>query len=142
MLNKNNLLEALQKNYPDLHFISGKRFSFRPPKTIVVSPDESERAPMLLFHELGHALSNKYTYQTATERLKIEVAAWKEGKKAYLEFTKKISLPSWDDEYVEDSLDTYRDWLHSQSKCKKCGLTMYQSSDKTWFCPFCDQFKT
>lgn len=135
-------ITQLSKDFPDFHFTYGKRFSFRPPKTIVVGPEEGENTPFLVFHELGHALSGKYTYGLGVERLKIESLAWQEGKKAYdaCKASKKYStLPAWNEDFVEDNLDTYRNWLHSKSKCPTCGLTMYENTDG-WHCPYCDQF--
>ena len=136
------LVAQLQKDYPDFRFISGRRFSFRPPKTIVIGPDEGETTPFLIFHELGHALSKKYRYDLSIERLKIESLAWQEAKKAYqacLSSGKYPNLPPWDEGFAEDQLDTYRDWLHAKSKCKTCGLTMYEKNSH-WFCPYCSTF--
>lgn len=129
-----DIINQLKQDYPNLRFIKGARFSFRPPKTIVVGPYEGKNTPLLLFHELGHALSKKYSYNLKVERLKIEVAAWQEGKKAYQNYP---DLPPWDDDFVEDNLDTYRDWLHKKSTCKACGLTMYQDVNNSWQCPHC-----
>lgn len=138
MPSKNNFIAKLKKDFPDFRFISGRRFSFRPPKTIVIGPDEGDKTLMLLFHELGHALSGRYAYQTSVERLKIETIAWQTGKKAYQKYSE---LPPWDDDFVEETLDTYRDWLHQKSKCPSCKLTMVQTEAGKWVCPFCDQFK-
>ena len=141
----NSLVERLQKDYPDFRFISGRRFSFHPPKTIVIGPDEGEKTPLLIFHELGHALSKRYRYNLAVERLKIEALAWQEAKKAYAACrvsARYPDLPPWDDDFAEDQLDTYRDWLHQKSKCPFCKTTMYQDSDKIWRCPYCNQFKS
>lgn len=44
------------------------------------------------------------------------------------------------EDLVQDELDTYRDWLHARSKCKKCGLTCYQTSDGAYHCPRCENF--
>ena len=62
-----DLITSLKQDFPDFYFTYGKRFSFRPPKTIVIGPDEGEKTPMLLFHELGHALSHQYSYKTAVD---------------------------------------------------------------------------
>ena len=132
-----DIVKQLKKDYPDFRFIDGARFSFKPPKTIVIGPYEGEKTPMLLFHELGHALSKKYSYKLGIERLKIESIAWQTGKKAYQNYS---NLPLWDNDFVEDNLDTYRDWLHQKSTCKTCGLTMYQDVNNSWRCPYCDQF--
>lgn len=149
-------ITQLQTDYPDFHFVYGKRFSFRPPKTIVIGPYEGEKTALLALHELGHGLSGAYSYDLDVERIKIESRAWQEAKKVYSRYaytaidqktgksSKKtansfnFSLPEWDGDFVESQLDTYRDWLHTRSKCKKCGLTKYQTTDKTYHCPRCD----
>lgn len=136
----NSLVSRLQRDYPEFHFVYGKRFSFRPPKTIVIGPDEGKNTPLLVFHELGHAISGEYSYALSIERLKIESLAWQEGKKAYQNY-QDLALPAWDDSFVEDNLDTYRNWLHQKSKCPSCGLTRYQDANQKWCCPYCRQFK-
>lgn len=135
-----NFITQLATDYPDFHFVYGKRYSFRPPKTIVIGPYEGEKTALLALHELGHGLSGAYAYNLDVERIKIESAAWQEAKKVYLKYASshKFNLPEWDDDFVEDQLDSYRDWLHSRSKCKKCGLTRYQTPEKTYRCPRCD----
>lgn len=135
------LVPKLQALYPNLSFKFGRRFAFKPPKTISIGPDEGPYTPQLLFHELGHALSKEYAYSTKVERLRIESIAWQTGKAAYQEHQQALNLPSWDDDFAEDNLDTYRDWLHQKSICRTCGLTMFED-DSGWHCPYCDQFKT
>ena len=137
-----DIITSLKQDFPDFHFTYGKRFSFRPPKTIVIGPYEGDKTPLLVFHELGHALSGQYAYKTAIERLKIESIAWSEGKKAYEKClaSGRYSLPLWDDDFVEANLDTYRDWLHTKSKCKICGLNMFQNQNGTWICPYCSTY--
>lgn len=135
-------ITQLSKDFPDFNFTYGKRFSFRPPKTIIIGPEEGENTALLVFHELGHALSGKYQYNLGIERLKIESLAWQEAKKAYeacKSSGKYPNLPSWDQDFVEDNLDTYRNWLHQKSKCPSCGLTMYQNNDG-WHCPYCSTY--
>ena len=136
------LLSILKRDYPDFTFKSGKRFSFRPEKTIIFGPPEPF-CELLLLHELGHALINKNTYKTHIERLKIESLAWQKAKEIYVHY--QTTLPglfttAWNQNFVEDNLDTYRNWLHTKSLCKKCGLTRYQSDDGAYHCPHCDLF--
>ncbi|MBR3177355.1 hypothetical protein IKF27_00930 [Candidatus Saccharibacteria bacterium] len=155
-------ITQLSSDYPDFHFVYGKRFSFRPPKTIVIGPDEGVNTPLLALHELGHALSKKYQYSLSVERLQIERMAWDIAKKVLEDYKKlqsgdlkklspfaprgpllsDLELPLWDEDFVEDNLDSYRDWLHHKSKCPTCGLTMYQDADQKWCCPYCHQFKS
>ena len=130
----NSLLKTLENDYPELKFRpGGKKFLFRPPKTIVLGPDEP-MADLLLLHELSHALLGHFSFTTDIARVKMESDAWAKTK----ELAAKYSVPV-DDNFIETELDTYRDWLHTKSKCKKCGLTRFETPDGKWHCPFCEQ---
>ena len=132
-------LKELSVLYPDFYFKKGPRFKFRPPKTIYVAYDDDNFA-LLTLHELGHALCKHKDYTTHIQRLKIESEAWEMAKtvlKKHPEWAKKYNL-TYDEDFAESQLDTYRDWLHAKSKCQKCGLTRFQTPDKTYHCPRCD----
>ena len=137
--NAQAFLIALTEAYPDFSWQLGTRFKYRPEKTIMI--DQNSPAPwpyfaLLTLHELGHALSHHKDYKTDVERLRIESEAWQRAKR---EIT---AHPNWgvayDEEFAEYELDSYRDWLHQKSKCKKCGLTRYQTTDGKYHCPQCD----
>lgn len=150
--------------------LNQKRFSFRyaepshsnsnsAKSTIFIGPPQPFFALQTL-HELGHALSHHKDYTTHIKRLKIESEAWEVAKTVLENYQKTAKtlqgsndpnekfdgknleniLPEWNQDYVEDCLDTYRDWLHAKSKCKKCGQTRYQTKDGKYHCPFCDTF--
>jgi len=129
----NSLLETLKNRYPDYKFCSSKRFSFRPPRTILFNPDDPNFNSLLL-HELGHATLNHHDFKTDITRLKMERAAWDQAIKIATELDITI-----DDALIEEELDSYRNWLHQRSKCKKCGLTCYQTPDGVYHCPHCEQ---
>ncbi len=132
MANSTNLLSSVKKNYPNLIFKEGNRFSFHPKKTIIYTKN-SENFELLLLHELGHALNGDFSYTTDIERLRIETHAWKTAKS----LAKTFKIP-FDEDFAESELDSYRDWLHKKSLCKTCGLTRYQTPDGTYHCPHCD----
>lgn len=123
-------LAKIKSDFPSLKFIPGKRFTFRPPKTVVV---ELEGDPLLLLHEIGHALSGEYDFKTEVGRLKIEVKAWEKAK----ELAPKYGIDI-DEDLIEGELDSYRDFLHQKSRCPNCGLTRFQTPDGTFYCPRCD----
>lgn len=125
-------LAKVKADHPELKFCTGKRFSFRPPKTIVMGPDE-ENDKMLLLHELGHALSGHKTFSTGAERLKMEREAWEKARE--ISSIYNIVL---DDSLIEEELNTYRDWLDKKSCCQNCGLTCYQTPDGVYHCPRCE----
>lgn len=157
ILNQTNLKKTrLSKNaqaflleltdlYPSFLWRLGPRFKYKSPKAIFI--DENSTLPYLNFclnslHELGHALSAHKDYKTDVERIRIESEAWERAKE---EIEKH---PNWqknyqiifDDNFAESQLDSYRDWLHQKSKCKKCGLTRFQTKDGAYHCPHCDYF--
>ena len=127
-------LAKIKSNYPDFKFVTGAKFAFRPPKTIVIGPEEPEDASLLL-HELGHALSLHRDFNTSAKRLKMEVEAWEKARELASQYGIEM-----DDEMIEGELDTYREWLHQKSRCKKCGLTCFQTPDGSYHCPRSENF--
>lgn len=128
------LLNQLVKDFSQFRFVRGKKFKFRPPKTIVVGPNEAE-ADMMLLHEVGHALLKHRSYATDLSRLKMEAAAWEKARELAIHY--EIAFR---EEAAQEELDTYREWLHQKSRCPECGLTRFQSSDGAYHCPRCENF--
>lgn len=151
-----NFVEQLAKDFPGLHFRLGKKFTFRPPRTIIyeswleqgaciksddLADDESGVATrneqnyyrLQLLHEVGHAVLEHKNFTMDLERLQMERAAWEEAKKMCTHYG-----VVYDEEFVEEELDTYRDWLHQKSCCPVCKLTRYQTRDGKYHCPSCE----
>ncbi|MBR2994581.1 hypothetical protein IKF32_01540 [Candidatus Saccharibacteria bacterium] len=126
------LLEQVETDYPEYRFVLGKKFAFRPSRTIVVEP-ESSNFEMLLLHELSHAILGHYSFDVDIERIKMESNAWEKAK----ELAKNYNI-EMDDEFIQTELDTYRDWLHKKSRCPNCGLTRFQTPDSQYHCPRCE----
>ncbi|MBQ3353427.1 TFIIB-type zinc finger domain-containing protein [Candidatus Saccharibacteria bacterium] len=128
------LLERLKTDFKEYYFKAGKRFAFKPPKTIVVGPDEP-RADLLLLHELGHATLGHKDFKIDATRLKMESEAWEKAHELA-----DIYGVNYDEDLAQSELDTYRDWLHKKSRCPDCGLTRFQDSDGVYHCPRCENF--
>lgn len=126
-------LARVKTDFPSLKFVTGRKFAFRPPKTVVLPEDVSERSPLLLLHEIGHALIGMFDFSTEVDRLKIEVAAWEKARELCSTYGVEV-----DEDLIQGELDTYRDWLHQKSRCPKCGLTRFQTPDGVFHCPKCD----
>lgn len=129
------LLERLKVDYPDFCFRKGKKFAFRPPKTISIGPEEPFDS-LLLMHELGHAISGHQVFRTDAGRLKMEREAWEAARG----LCSKYNI-DYDESVVERELDTYRDWLDQKSRCPFCKLTRFQTPDGEYHCPRCSEFK-
>lgn len=130
-----NFISLLQQKFPTFNFKPGSKFAFRPPKTIILGPPQ-DNFGLLSLHELGHALCKHKNYHTHIERLKIESEAWQMAK-ILCQNHPDLGI-IYDEDFAEMQLDTYRDWLHQKSQCKKCRLTRFQTPDGIYHCPQCD----
>ena len=126
------LTEKLKKDYPDLRFKEGRKFAFRPPRTIFIGPEEPG-AELLLLHEVGHAISGHRDFDVDVKRLKMEVEAWEKARDLANNYEVEFS-----EEVMETELDSYRDWLHQKSRCPACGLTRFETPDGQYHCPRCE----
>ena len=129
-----SFLETIKRDFPEFSFRKGKKFLFRPPRTIVVGPDQ-KNTELTLLHELSHALLKHRDFDTDIKRLKMESEAWEKAKKLAAQYRIKV-----DEDFIQDDLDTYRDWLHKKSRCPVCGLTRFQTPDGSYHCPRCENF--
>ena len=129
------LLAQLKVDFPDFYFRKGRKFAFRPPRTIIIGPEESFSS-LLLLHEVGHALSGHISYKTDARRIKMEREAWEKARELCA-----IYNIEYDEAVVEQELDTYRDWLDQKSRCPDCGLTRFQTPDGEYHCPRCSAIK-
>ncbi|MDO4507938.1 MAG: hypothetical protein Q4B65_00900 [Candidatus Saccharibacteria bacterium] len=127
-------IQKLKTDFPEFDFREGVRFSFRFPKTIQIDP-ETKNGELLALHELGHALLGHKDFKTKIERLKMECAAWEKARELAMEYGVEF-----DDELMQDELDSYRDWLDKKMRCPKCGLTRYEDKNGECHCPRCENF--
>ena len=124
-------LATLQSVYPELIFKPGRKFLFRPPRTINYLQD-NENFRLLLLHELAHALLGHSSYQTSLQRLKLERDAWARTR----QLCAKHHVP-FSESLAEAELNTYRDWHHQKTLCKTCGVSCLELNAKSLYCPFC-----
>jgi predicted RNA-binding Zn-ribbon protein involved in translation (DUF1610 family) len=135
-LNLQNLLADIARDYPDLQFIESARFAWHPGKRQVSYSRKTSSNTMhdifALLHELGHAILEHKDYIRDIELLKLEVTAWQKAKQLANHYG--ITL---EPDYVEDCLDTYRDWLHLRATCPSCYVRSLQASADKYQCFNC-----
>ncbi len=147
-------VERMRGEFLELRFREGRKFMYRPVRTVVFERREGggsainagregeswdeNNLKLQLLHEIGHALSGHRTFKLDLERLKMEREAWEKAK-ILCEKYGEVCGVRYDEEFVEAEMDTYREWLHRRSLCRKCGLTRYQTEQGQYFCPWCDQ---
>lgn len=129
------LISKLTKDFPDLQIEAGERFQFTPPATLFYTTEtgySDAEAKLLLLHELGHYLLGETDYHSDIELLEIEAKAWAEAEELCAKYGVK-----YDEDFAEDRLDSYRDYLHRVSLCKVCQLSGYQDERGRYHCPLC-----
>lgn len=129
------LIKKLSSDYPELAIELGDRFQFSPPNHLYYpesAPYSSDEQQLLLLHELGHYLIGEIDYSTDIELLEIEAKAWAKAREICTKYDVK-----YDEDFVEDRLDSYRDYLHYASLCKNCQLAGYQDNTGRYHCPLC-----
>lgn len=132
-MNFNKLINQLKSDYPDISFIeSGGTFSWRPSSNAILYDSSEPQATQLILHELGHAISSHNTYTSDIQLIRMEREAWIKA----LDLSKSYQI-DLDEDFIEDSLDSYRDWLHKKSTCPSCGSTGFQTSNGEYTCPSC-----
>jgi hypothetical protein len=134
MAKTDNLANQLRDDYPELVFEPSDDFYWSAKDRVVyfVSDDSSEALDNLL-HETAHALLGHNLYKFDIDLIRIEGAAWTYARRK-LAPRYKIVI---DEDLVEDSLDSYRDWLHKRSLCPSCGQTGLENDDKSYVCLNC-----
>ena len=127
------LIEQLKasKDNP-LNFTQGTTFGWDYSTHTVTYDPSRRKCDAYLLHEVGHAILGHQGYQTDTQLLEMERAAWDKARE--LADMYQIII---DDSDIEESLDTYRDWLHSRSLCPHCNSTGLQAASNHYRCAAC-----
>lgn len=127
------LVTQLQTDFPQFVFQTGDQFKFQPAKQTIIYQPQAEQANLLLLHELAHALLQHANYRFDIELVRMEADAW--------EYTKNHLLPRYqvaaDLRLIDDTLESYRDWLYQRSCCPKCGSVGSQVADLSYKCLEC-----
>jgi len=127
-------VSTLQQRFPQISFRAADTFYWSPREQAVhYRTTENATDTWSLLHETSHALLSHTDYGSDFELLSLEVAAWERAQS----LAKELDVPAIDTEYIEDCLDTYRDWLHKRSACPDCGQTSLQTSERAYRCLNC-----
>lgn len=87
-----------------------------------------------LIHEIGHAKSGHKNFDSGIRLLSLETEAW--DKAQAIASTFDIKIPA---NFIEHSLDSYRDWLHRRSTCPECKTIGIESGENEYRCFNCRQ---
>ena len=133
-MNLNSLVDTFKACYPDISFKQGNSFLWSPKDKTVYYTNKvtNQTSTWSLIHEVSHALLGHAVYESDFELLKIEVEAW--DKAHEIAKYHKINI---DDDYIQDCIDTYRNWLYARSSCPSCSHTNTQENPTRYRCFNC-----
>lgn len=130
-----SLLARIAADHPHLQFIESAHFSWHAGKKHVSfkkAGADVRHNMWALLHELGHALLGHTDYRHDIELVQLEVAAWDRARALAEHYGLAI-----EEDYIQDCLDTYRDWLHLRATCPTCFARSLQTSDRHYRCFNC-----
>lgn len=134
MPSSNSLVAKLQEDYPNINITAhnGAAYWSASQRTVFYNPREPH-ANWVLLHEVSHALLDHASYRKDIELLAMERDAW--------HYATTILAPRYDlqidTDYIEDNLDSYREWLHAKSTCPRCQLNGVEIASRHYRCAAC-----
>ncbi|MCX6728834.1 MAG: ImmA/IrrE family metallo-endopeptidase [Candidatus Saccharibacteria bacterium] len=126
-----SLIKNLKSDFPQFNFQKSSSFLWSHSDNTVYYTDKKDDF-RFLFHELAHALLNHVDYGRDIELIAMESQAWDRAKEIASSYEVVI-----DDDYIQDNLDTYRDWMHERSTCPSCSANGIQIKKKNYRCLAC-----
>jgi len=134
MLSNTSLTDTLAQQFPEFSFVASDEFRWSPDSQTVTYDRASDDLAALL-HELSHAILGHKDYKRDIELIGLERDAWRYASEKLAKAYRVTVSP----DEIEDSLDTYRDWLHARSTCPRCQATGIQVKKHEYKCPACFQ---
>lgn len=134
MIIMKKLIAKLTRNYPQLRFTAADTFFWSPKEQTVYYDEnqENKSAQWTLLHETAHGILGHTTYRSDLELLQLETDAWQKATTIAPGYD--ISIPSY---FIQDCLDSYRDWLHARSTCPNCQSRSLQKDTRHYQCFNC-----
>lgn len=128
-----SFLSKLSLKHPGYTFTPGDHFRWSPNSLEITYNPSDKHVKEHILHELAHALLGHSDYDRDIQLIAIERDAWHYAKEN-LSSEHEIAI---EDTVVQDSLDTYRDWLHARSTCPNCRATGMQDKKYHYRCLAC-----
>lgn len=126
-----SLIPQLKVDYPQFLFKKTDSFLWSPSERAIYYSVEDGGYNFLL-HELSHGLLDHTDYHYDVELIAMERTAWDKALELAACYNVTIN-----DDLIQSTLDTYRDWLHARSTCPNCKATGLQVKKRVYSCPAC-----
>lgn len=125
------LLKKLRVDYPEFAYSESDATYFSASKQTIFYAPEADMATLL--HEIAHGVLGHGHYDQDIELMSREREAWAYAAQTLAPRYKLII----DSETIEQSIDTYRQWLHVRSVCPNCETASPQTTNGTYACIAC-----
>ncbi len=129
-----SLIVKLENDFSHFQFVVGDTFYWDGTSQTVWYDPHDPQAQQLVLHEVSHGILKHHTYQKDIELITMERQAW--AKAQHLASYYHVSIG---DAVIQDTLDTYRTWLHARSTCPACANTGLQTAPSSYHCLACNQ---
>jgi hypothetical protein len=126
-------LQKLQRKFPDIAFVEGPVCMWSPAKRQVTYDSFDPNVAWDLLHECAHAVLDHQDFTKDIQLLQMETQAW---HLANITLSKQflVTIPT---DYIDESIESYRAWLHSRSTCPQCSQTGVQINTNSYSCINC-----
>jgi hypothetical protein len=128
-----SILPKLKNNYPQFTFQKGTDFCWSSSEKTIYYPTKSDDQDVFLLHELAHALLGHSSYEKDIQLVVMERQAWDYAVKLASNYD--IQIP---EDIIQDTIDSYRDWMHARSTCPNCQATGMQTKTNDYTCTACN----
>lgn len=125
-------LQQIRTDYPNVRIENSEKSYWDPVEQIIYFNPDQQNPIWSLLHEVGHMKRGHSKYSLDIELLIMETEAWQSAKELSAKYDIEL-----DNDYIEDCLDSYRDWLHKRSMCPRCKQTGVQSNQLLYTCLNC-----
>lgn len=131
---KKSLLAKLQQDLPNLHFEQSDICCWSPKNNTVYYRKLFKIDDVYnLLHEAAHGSLGHKEFNNDLELIRLEIEAWQYAKN-HLSKPLGVTIA---EAYVDDSLETYRTWVHNRSRCPNCQQNGLQTKNDTYQCLNC-----
>jgi hypothetical protein len=129
------LINLLKNDFQDIKFKESGDFCWDPNSRTVFynSAKTCPHSALLLLHELAHAVLGHQNHSLDVELIRLEADAWNHVKTI---LSPKYSV-DFDENLVNNHMDSYRNWLFRRSVCPECSCHGWQLDNNRYRCPQC-----
>lgn len=121
--------------FPEIKFAPNGFFAYSSADNLInYDPEQIEDSlgKLDLLHEIGHYLLGHIDYDHDIELLIMEVDAWAKA----IELAKKFKIKI-DNDYINQCINTYNDWVDARATCPNCDNFSLQESENSYQCFVC-----